>query len=137
MKVYVDELPKSCWECPCFRNDLEQGCGLDDEGKDYFLDDIDGGECPLKSLTEHDKQVINGIRKQVQDQIIICGAKATEQDFIEANSYNTCISDIIDILDQMQGENNKNKLVNIIEFAKLETLLQKLSKLDKIQGSEE
>lgn len=67
MELYVKgELPKSCWEYPCFRNDLEQGCGLDDEGKDYFLDDIDGGECPLKSLAEHDKQIKKEICERIR-----------------------------------------------------------------------
>lgn len=52
MKIYVDKLPKSCWECPCLKSDIEQGCGLDDEYKDYFLDEIDGGECPLHTVEE-------------------------------------------------------------------------------------
>jgi len=60
------ELPKSCWECPCFRNDLEQGCGLDDEGKDYFLDEIDGGECPLKSLAEHDNDLLTKFADRIK-----------------------------------------------------------------------
>lgn len=65
MKVYVDELPKECFECPCFRNDIDFPCGLSDGTKDYFLDEIDGGECPLKSLAEYTKQV----RKEVCQEI--------------------------------------------------------------------
>ena len=56
MKVYVDEMPKNCFECPCFKNDLESPCGLSDGTCDYFLDEIDGGECPLHSITEHNKK---------------------------------------------------------------------------------
>lgn len=65
MKVYVDELPKECFECPCFRNDIEFPCGLSDGTDDYFLDEIDGGNCPLQTIADHDKQV----RKQVCDEI--------------------------------------------------------------------
>lgn len=72
MEMFIKgEMPKSCWNCPCFRNDLEQGCGLDDEGKDYFLDEIDGGECPLKSLAEHDKSVCEKIKQGINDKGIV------------------------------------------------------------------
>lgn len=57
MKVYVDELPKDCWNCPCFKNDVEFSCGLSDGIQDYFLDEIDGGQCPLIPITNYDKQV--------------------------------------------------------------------------------
>ena len=65
MKVYVDELPKECWDCPCFRNDTDFSCGLGDGVKDYYLDEIDGGECPLKSITEHDKELKRDISYKV------------------------------------------------------------------------
>lgn len=66
MKVYVDKLPKNCFECPCFRDDIDFPCGLSDGTKDYFLDEIDGGVCPLKSLAKHDKQV----RKEMGEAIV-------------------------------------------------------------------
>lgn len=52
MKVYVDELPKDCFECPCFRNNIENCCGLDDGTKDYhkFIED---SNCPLNLRGEH------------------------------------------------------------------------------------
>lgn len=52
MKVYVDKLPKDCWECPCFRfSDNESPCGLNDKQDDYFKFD---GECncPLHTIGE-------------------------------------------------------------------------------------
>lgn len=67
MKVYVDELPKECFGCPCFRNDIEFPCGLSDGTNDYFLDEIDGGNCPLQTIADHDKEV----RKQVCDGLAI------------------------------------------------------------------
>lgn len=48
------------------------------------------------------EQIIATLRKQIQEQIMVCGAKATERDIIEANSYNSCITDIIKILDEIQ-----------------------------------
>lgn len=72
-EIYIKgEMPKSCWECPCFRpNDLEQPCGLDNEGKGYFLDEIDGGECPLKKLPSTET-IIQELKKQLaeKDKII-------------------------------------------------------------------
>ena len=97
MKVYVDELPKSCFECPCFGNDIDFPCGLSDGSKDYFLDEIDGGECPLKSLADHDRQV----RKEV-----IEGVKAVIDDI---DKYG-CVKgkDIYDYLDEIGEENAEN-----------------------------
>ena len=59
MEVYIKgEMPKSCLKCPCFSNELDFPCALDDGTKDYYLDDIEGGECPLHSLKEYkDKQL--------------------------------------------------------------------------------
>lgn len=51
-KVYMEKLPKNCFECPCFRNDIEQCCTLDDEDEHFFLDEIDGGNCPLIKVSD-------------------------------------------------------------------------------------
>ena len=48
------------------------------------------------------EQIIATLRKRIQKQTMVCGAKATERDIIEANSYNSCIADIIKILDKME-----------------------------------
>lgn len=65
MKIYVDEMPKRCNGCPCFRNDIESNCGLDDGEHDYFLDEIDGDECPLRPVAERETEV----RKDVVEKI--------------------------------------------------------------------
>ena len=61
MKLYVDELPKSCDECPCFN-------------EEYNCCNIDGGDCLLKnddcflcSLADYTKQVRKEIIEQVKD----------------------------------------------------------------------
>lgn len=69
MKIYVDKLPKSCWECPCFKRDMEQSCGLDDEYKDYFLDEIDGGECPLHTIEELQNEKAIECLEKLRDKI--------------------------------------------------------------------
>lgn len=56
-KVFIDKLPKDCFECPCFDMNRECPCGLDEYEQGFFLDDIDGGDCPLKSLSEYDRIV--------------------------------------------------------------------------------
>lgn len=69
MKVYVDEMPKRCSDCPCFQDDIEWNCGIDDGTNYYFLDEIDGGACPLHSLTDHDQQVRVDERRKVVEEI--------------------------------------------------------------------
>lgn len=67
MKVYVDgELPKECFDCPCFRNDIEICCGLDDGIKDYhnFVEDRN---CPLATTQSLKQQVREEVVEQVND----------------------------------------------------------------------
>lgn len=56
-KVWVEKMPESCWECPCFKNDIDFPCGLSDGTQDYFRDEIDGVNCPLQSIKEHDNEL--------------------------------------------------------------------------------
>ena len=57
MKVYVDELPKTCFECPCFANDIECNCKLDDGTNEYCKFDLEEDNCPLKTINELEKQI--------------------------------------------------------------------------------
>lgn len=93
MKVYVDELPKDCFECPCFKNDIELGCGLDDGSMDYFKDKIAGGECPLKTTKELKQQVVEEIIKAIDDKFNCLGY--VEEKFEDIKKY---------ILEQAKGD---------------------------------
>lgn len=111
-EIYIKgEMPKSCWECPCFRNDLEQPCGLDDEDKGYFLDEIDGGECPLKALAEHDKQIRKEVVQEIKDiagdyfELPICyncGETSNDDVILTGN-------DLTEILERIEGGDNGSK----------------------------
>ena len=58
MKVYVDELPKSCKECPCL--DYESDCQLlSSEDMDWKGINRKHTKCPLQSLSEYNNQIIN------------------------------------------------------------------------------
>lgn len=62
MKVYVDELPKDCIGCPCeseyYCNLLKEDIGCCKWGEIHK-------NCPLQSISDHDKQV----RKEVVEEI--------------------------------------------------------------------
>ena len=62
MKVYVDELPKDCIGCPCeseyYCNLLKEDIGCCKWGEIHK-------NCPLQSISNHDKQV----RKEVVEEI--------------------------------------------------------------------
>lgn len=107
MKIFVDELPKSCEECPfCeyFEKDAhgkgkhEVACYFNGSlGNILYGNQTSPKTCPLKSLADHDKQV----RKEVVQEI-------------NAELYNKMVlynkkleySEIALILNQIQGENN-------------------------------
>ena len=92
MKVYVDELPKSCDDCEfckqteyCYYCDkLHMKLGYIDKDKD----------CPLQPLSAHDKQV----RKEVCEEI----RTFAYDTFKEFGCFDE--TDLEHILDQIQGE---------------------------------
>ncbi len=63
MKVYVDELPESCCDCPC--DDDSLGCyfGLDSELHKR------AEWCPLQTISEHDKQVRKEVVQEIREQL--------------------------------------------------------------------
>lgn len=75
MKVYIDELPKSCEECPMCRSgklklqrkgryvEAEQ-CVFGQYKYRTIDDEID--TCPLQSLADYTKQVCEKIRKELK-----------------------------------------------------------------------
>ena len=103
MRIYVDELPKSCGECPCCNNDVDYGscCNLGAyEYDDYHQTTTRHHRCPLQTIAEHDKQV----RKKVCEKIY----RNCEPLFRLVNNYDNGDiierNELVDILDQIQGE---------------------------------
>lgn len=100
MKIYVDELPKSCDKCEFCDKD---NCLCEILGQ-YFRDGYDYTDCPLQSLAEHDKQV----RKEVCDEI----KSAIKEKLVYPDNRVDCPFDnglayedtICDVIDQIQGE---------------------------------
>ena len=75
MRIYVDELPKDCIDCPC---ESEYYCNLLNED----VGCLEWGEihkgCPLKTLTDYTKQV----RKEVLGELMnMLGDRAELIDF--------------------------------------------------------
>ena len=64
MKVYVDELPKYCWDCPI--HDGENGwCKILVCYTDYIPK-----ECPLQPIADHDKQVRKEVCEKIRENAI-------------------------------------------------------------------
>lgn len=98
MKVYVDELPECCNECPCCNYDTDYGscCNLGAyEYDDYYQTLYKHPRCPLQSLTDYTKQV----RKEVVQEI----SKNVAVDKINGKLY-ARYDDLAKVLDQIQGE---------------------------------
>ena len=97
MRIYVDELPKDCWDCPM--HDGENGqCKMLVCYTDYIPKN-----CPLQSLSDYTKQV----RKEVCDKIREwhdeeCESLDLDSDFDVG--YSGALSNLWGILDQIEGE---------------------------------
>lgn len=118
MKVYVDgELPKECFDCPCFRNDVEICCGLDDGTKDYhnFVED---STCPLATTQSLKQQVREEVVEEIKEKIKNIKENILTYYGKNQDIYNGIINDmdygqiyglnkLLRILDQVKGENNE------------------------------
>ena len=66
MKIYVDELPKDCIDCPCeseyYCNLLKEDIGCCKWGEIHK-------NCPLQSIADHDKQVRKEVCEKIKKQI--------------------------------------------------------------------
>lgn len=59
IKVYVDELPKSCWDCFC--QDNENGrCKILKKYTDYVPKD-----CPLIDIKTHNRELVNEVCEKI------------------------------------------------------------------------
>ena len=108
-KVYVEELPKECWDCPCFKTDLECSCGLSDGTQDYFKDEIDGENCPLKLLKIHDRELVKEVCEKIKEKAfgLWYFVLNEQKEHFEGNRYVLSQKDFNDILDQIQKEYEK------------------------------
>ena len=106
MKVYVDELPKDCWDCPM--HDGENGwCKM----LVYYTDYIPK-ECPLHSLADHTKQVRKEVCEQIKAEFDTSGFNKidaslyppTEEAMWIGKGFNACKERLFNKLDQIQGE---------------------------------
>ena len=106
MKVYVDELPKSCEECP-LRSYMCDAywCSVYEGDTILFADEVkEANLCPLQPLTDHDKQV----RKEVLEEI----KSAIKEKLTYPDNRVDCPFDngypyedtICSVLEQLQGE---------------------------------
>ena len=66
MKVYVDELPKDCIDCPC---ECEYYCNLLNEDVGCCKYGEIHKDCPLQSLSDHDKQLRNGVVEEIKERL--------------------------------------------------------------------
>lgn len=96
MKVYVDELPKSCRDCFC--NVEDTWCALSDGEMGDICEEYDNKtrhkKCPLQSIADYTKQV----RKEVCEKFV-------EQFILEYTMGNEPVEDIIyKVTNQIQGD---------------------------------
>ena len=62
-KVYVDKLPKSCWDCFC--QDNENGrCKILEKYTDYVPKD-----CPLIDIKDHNRELVAKVLERVSKEL--------------------------------------------------------------------
>ena len=61
MKIYVDEMPKSCHTCPHCYHEIKNTycCVIQNKYMEFFGSDYHkrNKDCPLKSLKDHDRAI--------------------------------------------------------------------------------
>lgn len=113
MRVFVDELPKSCGCCPCCNNEyglcqIDNNIQLDDYKHFCVVAKNRHEDCPLQSLAEHDKQVrkraCEEIMKEFEpspDSTVIQGTPTTEAELVN-RGFKACKNRVYKILDRIE-----------------------------------
>lgn len=124
MKVYVDEIPKCCKECPCMNDDIDFGnhCNMICE-KDLklFLDWDDcqrfrNKDCPLETTQSLKQQVREEVVEEIKEKIKNIKEKILTYYRKNQDIYNGIINDMD--YGQIYG---LNKLLRILDHVKGET----------------
>ena len=103
MKVYVDELPKSCGDCKFCKQDCYYYCDILHTKLGYFDKEKD---CPLQSLSDHDKQLTEQICDAIREKLNKVERPKNYPELDCDYGFDSCIYAIEDILNEIeQGEN--------------------------------
>lgn len=103
IKVYVDELPKSCWDCPCF-DSYELQCQInyaDCENLDIAIERHK--DCPLHSIKDHDRELVAKVCEKIRSEL----EKKLKYDFRSYVPIMNVCNKINGVLDQIQKEYEK------------------------------
>lgn len=115
MKIYVDELPKNCEECPLHRSGrlkLQKGARYIDAetcvlGNFYKFQEIDDeiDTCPLETTQSLKQQVREEVVEEIKKRLAKQRTKMQDDThcYLQSAVY---WQDIVAVLDQVKGENN-------------------------------
>lgn len=67
IKVYVDELPEDCTDCPCYDFDIG-GCQCKDPHFTYQSIDRFKG-CPLIDIKTHDRELVKEVCEKIREHL--------------------------------------------------------------------
>lgn len=101
-KVYVDELPKSCYICPCY--DTSEGfCSMTGSYIKYKKGRI-LQDCQLIDIKDHDRELVNKVCEKIKEQL---GFIVDGQERISCDGSVTGDKTILAVLNQIQKEFEK------------------------------
>ena len=104
MRIFVDELPKSCEKCKFYEYEIEHNgeWGFETHRRICKINgSLIQSICPLQPLSEHDKQVRKEVVQEIKDKIMDYYIKGN----IAWLNIEKLDKDIVwKILDQIQGE---------------------------------
>lgn len=103
-KVYVDELPESCFDCHCAHYG---GCVIDTGNVEDF-EDFDWSErrakhCPLIDIKTHDRELVKEVCEKIRSEL----EKELKYDFTSYVPIMNVCNKINRVLDQTQKEYEK------------------------------
>ena len=106
MKLYVDEFPKSCDECP-LRSYMcnSYWCSAYEGDTILFADEVkEANLCPLQSLADYTKQVRKEVCEEIREKLNNLQSPPNYPENDCEYGFESCVYKIEDILDQIQGE---------------------------------
>ena len=116
-KVYVDELPEDCKDCPCCSCELKPEfikigdfmyCNLLKQKFRYKEERKKLKDCPLIDIKPHDRELVKEVCEKIREKIVYYPVSVLDEaGKVKANTWGMSKKDIENLINQLQKEIKK------------------------------
>ena len=121
-KMYVDELPKSCWDCPCF-DSYELQCQINyADCENLDVAEERHKDCLLRDIKTHDRELVKEVCEKIKlefdklEQNIINQPNIISDEYAQELIQKSYYNNAHRIVERVKQEYGKVKDSNVVAF---------------------